>query len=185
MPPDKKLFKKPGPQAADWREPLLNLIGQAGIALLIYCVFLILSVFPLPFAFISVVRPAFLLMAVYYWAAFRPQLWSSPGVFAGGVLLDLLSGYPPGLNGVTFVIVRQLVVPQRKFLLGQPFPVVWAGFCLLALGAGFLHWSVFALTDSSLPPTKPVLLGVVLSALLYPLVALALHTVNKRLSGRD
>lgn len=182
MPPDKNPFKKREPQPADWQEPVLNMIGQAGLALLIYCVFLVLSVFPLPLALLAGIRPAFLLMAVFYWAVFRPQLWSSPGVFAGGVLLDLLSGYPPGLNGVTFVIVRQLISTQRKFLLGQPFPVVWAGFCLLTLGAGFLHWGIFALTDSALPPVKPVLLGVLLSGLLYPLVALALHNVNKRLS---
>ena len=43
------------------------------------------------------------LMAVYYWSAYRPTLVPLWFVFFMGLLLDLLSGAPIGLNALVLV----------------------------------------------------------------------------------
>lgn len=165
---------------AEWHESLLKIIGRWGLGLATLLVLVLLSAVPLRIAHLGEARPVFMIMAVYYWTILRP---SPPlAVFALGLILDLLSAYPFGMNALVLVAVQALTTHNRKFLLGQSFLVIWAGFVLMALGAGLLQWMLFSLFNFALVAVKPMLISVVLSGLLFPVSALPLAAVYKALA---
>ena len=127
----------------EWNEPFLKIIGRWGLALAVVLFILLISAVPIRVAHLGEVKPVFMLMAVYYWTILRP---SPPlAVFILGLVLDLLSNYPFGMNALVLVAAQALTASQRKFLLGQSFLVIWAGFALIALGAGVIQWILFDL----------------------------------------
>jgi rod shape-determining protein MreD len=155
---------------------LLRRFGALGFQLL---VLFVLSVFPFKFLHLAEVRPSFLLMAVYYWAVFRPQTLSPLAAFLTGLLLDLLSAGPLGLNALTLLGARQLTGRQRRFLVGQSFPVLWMCFFLVAALAFAAQWAVFSLFSMTLMAPRPMLISAALTGLFFPPVAWALSAFGK------
>jgi rod shape-determining protein MreD len=164
----------------EWHESFLKTVGRWGLVLAVVLALILLSAIPLRFAHFGEVRPAFMLMAVYYWTILRPA--PPVVVFFLGLILDFLSGYYPGMTSLVLVAAQVLTNSQRKFLLGQPFLVIWAGFALVAFGAGALQWGLFSLFNATLVPVKSMLISSALSALLFPLCVLPLAAVYKALA---
>ena len=165
---------------ADWHESLLRILARWGLALAVLLVLILLSAFPFRIAHLGEIRPVFMLMAVYYWTILRPA--PPVAVFVVGLILDLLSAYPFGMNALVLVAAQALTGHNRKFLLGQSFLVIWAGFALVALGAGVIQWVLFSLFNLALVSVKPVLISVILSSFLFPLSVLPLAAVHKALA---
>lgn len=166
------------------REGLLEALGRFGLTALIIFVLLLLSTFPLRIAGLHEIRPAFLLIAVYYWAIYRPYMLRPTGAFVGGLVLDLLSGLPPGLSSLTLVVVQAITGAQQKFMLAQGYAVVWSCFALTAFLAGSLQWLVMSLIESSVMSIRAVLMAALLTTLIYPLITWPLYLLNRALDDR-
>ncbi|MBI3441978.1 MAG: rod shape-determining protein MreD [Proteobacteria bacterium] len=167
--------------ASVWNESLLRMIGRWGLALAMLLVLFVFSAAPLEIARLGEIRPVFMLMAVYYWTILRPALLPAPAVFAIGLVLDLLSAAPFGMNALILVLAQWLIRSQRKFLLGQSFLMIWAGFAAIATGAGLMQWGLFVMFNLTLFSAKPMLVSVVISTLLFPLFVWPLSAVHKAL----
>jgi rod shape-determining protein MreD len=163
------------------QESFTSLARQWGMVAAQIFVLTLLSGLPLPFSHFAAVRPAFLLMAVYHWAIFRPQMMPPWGAFLGGLLLDLVGAGPLGLNALTLVGAQAVTRSQRRFLIGQSFPVLWMCFFLVSAGAFACQWTVFSAFSAAFSPPRPMLVGALLTGLFYPLVAAALNTLVKKL----
>jgi len=137
------------------------------------------SLIPLDIIHLGEVRPFFLLAAVYYWTIVRPSMLPVIVVFAAGLLLDLFSTQPLGLQALLLITAQWLVRSQRKFLAGQSFRGQWAGFSVVVLGAGFLQWMLFSLFTFTLPPPQHIAMSAVLTALIFPLLTLPFSVVAR------
>ena len=127
------------------------------------------------------IRPLFLLMAIYYWAIFRPTLIPPVMAFAWGILFDMLAGLPVGMNALLFLIIQWVVRDQRLFLMGQSFMTLWLGFAVTALAYGIIQWLLFAVFSLSLPDYRPAAGTIVLSIGLFPLVSFLLVVTHRLL----
>jgi len=123
----------------------------------------------------------FVLMLLYYWSIYRPTLIPPLLVFAMGVCLDLLSGWPLGLNAFIFLVLRQSVTSQRVFLTGQPFIVVWLGFMVAVSSSLFLQWALFGLIRLQWVSFDPVIISIFIGIVLFPAIALVLHILHRML----
>lgn len=123
----------------------------------------------------------FLLMGVYYWSAYRPTLVPLWLVFILGLLLDLLSGAPVGLNAFVLVAARWLVTDQRLFLTGQPFMIVWLGFIIVCAIAAAAQWLIYGLLSLRWSAPETVAAMVALGAVLFPPVNILLHATHQLL----
>ena len=121
----------------------------------------------------------FILMMFYYWSIYRPTLIPPFLVFCAGICLDLLSGWPLGLNAFIFLILRHNVSSQRLFLTGQPFIVVWLGYMVVSGVAMFLQWMLFGLIRLQWGAIDPVILSAFIGILLFPVISLILHFSHK------
>lgn len=165
-----------------WNESAWGVVLRRMIVAAVLLALLVLSALPLNIARLGEIRPSFMLMAVYYGTILRPQTLPPVAVFIIGVVLDFLSAWPPGMQALVMVAVQWLTRSQRKFLLGQPFPVIWVGFAMIALGSGIVQWGLFSLLNFTFVPLKAMLAGVVFSTFVFPLAAMPLHMVYKALT---
>lgn len=140
--------------------------------------FLLLNVasFSLPHA--SDYKPFFLLMAVYYWSIYRPTVMPFLYTFVLGLVMDLLTSVPPGLNALSLVLLQMIVQKSRLFLMGQPYIMVWLGFVIVCFVNALFIWLVMC-GFTVFTPVWPSLIAALLSIFIFPLVSLALHSVHK------
>lgn len=121
------------------------------------------------------------LAVVYFWSLYRPDLFGTWSAFAIGIIYDALAGLPLGLTALILLLVRQLVVVQRRFFLARSFPVVWCCFVLLAPAVELARWLLAGLWWGRLFALQPVALSLLLTMLLYPLASLLLTRVHNRI----
>ncbi len=119
------------------------------------------------------------LPCVAFWTVFRPAAMSPPVTFLLGLLLDLLTMAPLGAGILVLLAVNGVTLRLRHLLARQSFLVFWLAFCVAAVGAGALYWGLQAVLALRLPPIAPAMHGAMLSAGLYPLIALVLTRIHE------
>ncbi len=130
-----------------------------------------------PLSFFS--KIPFFLIGIYYWSIYRPTLVPPWFMFAAGISIDIINALPLGLNALSFVLFRWLITDQRRFLMGQPFLVIWIGFLLLALVFVFVQWGIFSLINSFAIPVGELLFSVILSGTVFPVIYFLFHLTHK------
>ena len=131
------------------------------------CTFLSVIAWPLPH--IGPIAPPFALIAVYYWALHRPDLFGPSLAFVIGLLFDVINFLPPGVTAFLFVLTHAIVLRQRRFFVGHSFFMMWSGFALAAFGVMVGQWVMVALIRWQLTPVFPVLMQILLVIILFPL----------------
>jgi len=104
--------------------------------------FTILSATPLHLPGYGSIAANLALMAIYYWAVYRPDLLSPIAAFFIGMIYDFLVGTPPGLNALVFLFVRTLIGNRGGELQGKPFVALWLGFAGISLGSSLATWMI-------------------------------------------
>jgi len=158
-------------------EEILRLMAPHFLLLLL----LFVNVMALPFFPDGAVKPQLVLMVVYYWAIYRPTLVPPLFCFGLGLLMDILSGMPPGINAFILVLTQWIVRGQRRFLMGQPYSTIWAVFGFVAVSSIFVQWLLYGLSHMHWGPLFPVFIGVLVGLFLFPFVTLLLVVTHRML----
>lgn len=74
--------------------------------------------------FISYV-PIISTMAIFYWAAFWPELMPKVIVFIIGIVQDAIQGMPFGFSSLSLLILWFAIYSQRRFISGESFIGIW------------------------------------------------------------
>ncbi len=168
-----------------WEEPILTMLWRWAVTVFVVAILIALSAFPFHIGDFGEIRPSFMIMAVYYWAVMCPPMLSPLAAFLSGAAFDLLTGLPFGLNAMTLVAVQWTTRAQRKFLLGQPFLVMWVGLGLVSVGAELLQWGAVSLFNWAVMPLESNLMSALLTTAIFPLAVLPLSIFNKPLADRN
>ena len=168
-----------------WEEPIISMLGRWLVTLFVIAILIVLSAFPFRIGDIGEIRPSFMVMAVYYWAIMCPPMLSPVAAFLSGGVFDLIIACPLGLNAMTLVVVQWVTRAQRRFLLGQPFLVMWAGLGFVSMGAGVLQWALVSLFNWTILPLEPTLMSALLTTAIFPLAVPLLSVFNKPLADRN
>jgi rod shape-determining protein MreD len=131
----------------------------------------------------AALTPALVLMAVYHWSIYRPDLLAPAGLFAVGLAQDLVTGTTVGAGALLLLLARAAVLRYRRLCVGRPFPFVWAGFALLAAAALFGLWALHCLLQLRLLELHPTLIRIVVTVALFPAASLALGRTQRALMG--
>ncbi|MBM3275054.1 MAG: rod shape-determining protein MreD [Candidatus Sericytochromatia bacterium] len=149
------------------------------IPLLATIVAVVLNVVPLRLPDYAPLAPGFVLMAVFYWTVHRPDLMRPWAVFLIGVLDDMLSGTPLGVNSLVLLFVHWAIVAQHRVFRGKSFLLIWLGFALVALGAKMLLAAVAFLIGYGLLDPLVLLVQYFLTLALYPPLALIMGRAQR------
>ncbi|MFY9287548.1 MAG: rod shape-determining protein MreD [Alphaproteobacteria bacterium] len=127
------------------------------------------SVIAWPLPHFGPVAPPLGLIALYYWAIHRPDLFRPGMVFLLGLLNDIVNFLPLGLSALLFVGAYQLVLEQRRFFSGHSFFMMWFGFILMLFLVMLAQWLGLSLIQWHLMPFTPVLMQMILAIIIFPL----------------
>lgn len=145
-------------------------------------VFLLLNIVSFSMPHAGDFKPFFLLMAVYYWAIYRPTVMPVAYTFALGVVFDLLAELPIGMSALILVGLQTVVQRSRLFLMGQPYMMVWLGFAIMALAYTLSFWLLISLAEFDFAPMRAfvqMMIAAALSIMLFPLASLILQGVHR------
>lgn len=143
----------------------------------------ILALLPLPVPGYAALTPAFTLMAVYHWSAYRPDLLPSGSLFAVGFAQDLVTGATIPASALLLLLARAAVLRYRRHLVGRPFPFVWAGFAALAFAAMLGLWALHCVLQFALFDPRTAILRAAVTVALFPAASLALGRSQRALIG--
>ena len=152
----------------EWQPRDVGLLASLvpGLATILFA---LVSLVPLHIPGLAVVTPAFMLMAVYHWTIYRPDLLPPSAIFAIGVLLDLLSGTPyVGISALTLLIARTVLLANRRHFVNRTFPILWGGFLALAAGTFTFQWAVISLLHEAILGARPAIFQAVLTVACFP-----------------
>ncbi|ABS64090.1 rod shape-determining protein MreD [Parvibaculum lavamentivorans DS-1] len=140
----------------------------------------LLSFVPLGRIVGSPLTPAFPLMAIYYWAIVRPEMFPPLAVFTVGLIFDLLSGGAIGLWAFVYVVTYAVVISQRMLVMNAPFSVFWIGFLVAAAFAGALAWGVVSISHGMFVPLGPVSRHMAVTVAVFPIFAMLFGRIQAR-----
>jgi len=141
-------------------------------------VLILFAVLPYGMPKSALAAPILALISVYYWSVFRPDLMPTSAAFLLGLLVDILSAGPPGLNALVFILVHWAASSQRRALAGKSFSVGWLGYFLIAAAAAVVTWAVACLFHTAILDYIPLLVSHAVGTAAYPLVAVLLSRVQ-------
>jgi rod shape-determining protein MreD len=132
--------------------------------------------------------PLLALVPVYFWCLVRPDLMTPIAVMAIGLAEDILSGGPPGVWTLAFVLTYALVARQRDSfagLSGVAAVVGFAGAALFACATAYLTVAALALLSPNghVPPLLPIVSELAMTVLFYIPTVLVVGWVHRRLVG--
>ena len=161
-----------------FRQLLRRLVPLATVLLAV-----VLDLLPLPNTAPQSLAPFFTVCVFAYWALFSPGLMSPAVTFAVGLLVDAAGGLPLGLTSLALLVARSVLLTGQRFLVAQPFPVLWGCFVATALAVELVRWLVASGYWGRLLPLQPVLFQTGLTIAFYPVVNALLSRLRQHVVG--
>lgn len=144
---------------------------------------MVLSIEPLHIRGLAEVRPDFVLMAVYHWTIYRPNLLPALALLTIGTLQDLLYGGVPGITALLLLLCRAIPLAYRRQLVNRRLPFLWAGFALLSASAMLFLWTLNSLLAGETLDFRTPIFCAVLTIALFPIVSFLLGRSQRALTG--
>ena len=127
--------------------------------------------------------PLLALVPIYFWCLVRPDLMSPAAALAIGFAEDALSGGPPGVWTLSFVVTYAVIERQREAFAGLSGLGAVLGFATAALIASACAYATVALYYWHMPPIAPIVAELVVTVLFYIPGVYVVGVVHRRLVG--
>jgi rod shape-determining protein MreD len=139
----------------------------------------------IPISFVGGVGPPPLLglVPIYFWCLVRPDLMTPAAAFAIGMLEDLMSGAPPGLWTLSFVLSYALVSRQRESFAGLAGLGAVLGFAAAAFAAVAAAYLTISVYYGGMPPLGPVVAQLAMTVAAYIPATYVIAMIHHRFVG--
>jgi rod shape-determining protein MreD len=131
----------------------------------------------------KVPAPLLALVPVYFWCLVRPDLMSPAAALAIGFAEDILSGGPPGVWTLAFVLTYALVARQRDSFAGLSGLAAVVGFAAAAATTCASAYLTVSMLFWHWPPIAPILGELAMTVVFYIPTAYIVGGVHRRLIG--
>ena len=116
-------------------------------------------------------RPAIGIICVYYWTLKRGYLFSYISAFWIGLIMDIYSSTPLGMNILMMMLLVWVTGWLTKYFKGSSFSATWMVFASVSLLITFVKWLVFSIYFKQFAPIAEILLNLLSTIMFYPLIA--------------
>ena len=151
-----------------WHEVLANWLLR-WLPLFVSILWLMVSFIPLKSELSANARPMFGLMCIYFWTAYRSDLFSLMSVFVLGMISDVLSVAPLGIYLFMYLIMYLSVIKISKYINDKTFEILWIGLALLLPISMLSGWLLTSIYYADFLPLKSLLFSYLISIALYPI----------------
>ena len=147
----------------------------------VFCAFL--SNLPVSITGGALPPPLLALVPIYFWCLVRPDLMTPAAAFAIGMLEDIMSGAPPGVWTLSFVLSYALVARQRESFAGLGGLGAVLGFAAAAFAAIAAAYTIVAIYHGAVPPLGPVVAQLAMTVAAYIPATYVIAAIHHRLVG--
>ncbi len=151
-----------------WHEALTNWLLR-WLPLFVSILWLMISFIPLKSELSANARPMLGLMCVYFWSAYRSDLFSLMSIFILGVISDVLSVAPLGIYLFMYLIMYLSVIKISKYVNEKTFEMLWIGLAVLLPVPMLSGWLLTSIYYADFLPLKSLLFSYLISVALYPI----------------
>lgn len=131
----------------------------------------------------AVPPPLLGLVPIYFWCLVRPDLMTPAAALTIGIAEDIVSGGPPGVWTLAFVLTYALVARQRDSFAGLSGLVAVIGFGAAAsVTCASAYFTISALYWH-FPPLAPILSELAMTVLFYVPTVYVVGIIHHRLVG--
>ncbi len=122
-----------------------------------------------PIPYLGTIMPPLAFIALFYWSAHRPDLFSPAVSFGIGILNDIVNGLPIGISALLFTVAHLFIWKQRSLFAGHSFLLLWLGFAISAVFLMLAQWALMGIVVWRVVPIFPIAIQTVLAIVLFPL----------------
>ena len=115
-------------------------------------------------------QPVLLLIILYHWTLYHPNLLSLEQLVLLSLIQDGIYAYPLGFSALRLLIGYALLSVPKRLLGRQGFPWVWGGFALFVLVDAVIFTSLLSCVQGRWVSMMPLIPGMVMTGSLYPLI---------------
>lgn len=148
-------------------------------AVLATLVMIVLSAIPVELPNDMVIQVMLVLHPLYFWTIVRPSLFPFWLAFISGFVIDITSDSILGVSAFLQVLTALVILKQRRFLYGQPFPSLLAGFMAVSVLFELARWVIMSLAERHMFPIFPAFVSGVVSVALFPVTNALLIVAHK------
>ncbi len=132
------------------------------------------------------ISPWIVLICVWYWVVFRPNLLPVWFIFIIGFIQDFYNyNTPYGTHSVILILSYAILLSQRRFIATQSFIVGWLMFAIFAFMALLCRWAIICLFNGHFFSLYGVFTSFMLTVSLYPLIFIILTFISHLIAVRD
>ncbi len=131
----------------------------------------------------AVPPPLLGLLPIYFWCLVRPDLMTPAAALTIGIAEDILSGGPPGVWSLAFVLTYAVVARQRDSFAGLSGLVAVVGFGAAASVACASAYFTIAALYGHFQPLAPILSELAMTVLFYVPTVYVFGIIHHRLVG--
>lgn len=146
--------------------------------------FILLMLVPWPFPHARQLLSLVVFMALCHWVVHAPDYFSMRWSFIIGFLQDVLLGQPLGISALTYLAADFFLRTQRLFFLQQSFRHFWMVFAAMAALISLAQWGVAHVFMGQGVSMSSLLLNIVTGILLFPLISVVLHGIQRLLLSK-
>jgi rod shape-determining protein MreD len=106
-------------------------------------------------------------------------------IYIIGMLEDIVSSTPFGINIFTILFVYVLTNLIYKFVANKPFTVTWYGFAFIAASASIIKWFVLSIYYSQFLPFIPLIFSLLATIVFYPIFSFVNAYIQNHLMEDD
>lgn len=154
-------------------------IARYSVTYALICVFFFADVIAIPDPFDWAMAIPFLVIAIYFWSIYRPTIIPALLAFILGLMLDILSGAPFGLNAMLFVLMQWAVSDQRAFLSAQNFVMLWLVFAIIFTAITLIQWLVIGLVNLGWVSLTKAIPQIATALVAFPPIVFILHIIHR------
>ncbi len=134
---------------------------------------------PLLLPALAPIAPPLCLVAIYFWAAHRPNLLPLPLLFALGLATDAVLRLPFGVTALAYMLAALLVQNFRPLLVGQSYLSLWLGFVAMATAVQLLQWLILSVMSGQLLPPGAAVFQLLICLAVFPCFAWLLSWADR------
>jgi rod shape-determining protein MreD len=125
------------------------------------------------------------IVCVWCWSLARPRAIPPASVFLIGLLVDLLGYQPLSVGALSLLILHAFALRWRRSLLRFGFVTTWLAFIPAGCAVIALGWALTSLLNFQILPTAGTIFACALTIAVYPLIALMVASLNRRLNEAE
>src|ERR1700722_19313626 len=118
---------------------------------------------------------------VYFWCLVRPDLMTPAATFAIGILQDVMSGGPPGIWTLSFIVAYAVIQRQRDAFAGLAGVAAVLGFATATLIVCATAYFTTSFWHLHMAPVGPIVAELVVTVLFYIPGAFVIGALHRRL----